>query len=89
MLARYRISEQESTVTVELTEVAGTTGELLEAFAECKDGRCSCPTNEYEKRARLDVEAHDDEITLKLELKPGTTFNTSEIAACRDDGRRD
>jgi hypothetical protein len=30
------------------------------------------------------VEPHDDEITLKLELKPGTTFNTSEIAACLD-----
>ena len=83
-MARYRISRDASAVAIELTEVGGQSEQLIDAFAECAEGRCSCPTAEYEKLASLDVRPGEDEIALRLESKPGTTFDTAEIANCLD-----
>ena len=55
-MARYRIEDSGSSVVIELTEVAGREGELLQAFSECQVGQCSCPTDEYQKLAAMEVE---------------------------------
>jgi len=84
METSYRIEEDESGLSVELNGAAGKTDELLEAFGECKEGQCSCPTDEYKKLASMDVEQSGDVIRLRLEAKAGEKFDTSEIAACLD-----
>jgi hypothetical protein len=43
---------------IELTEVGGQQDDLLAAFAECQSGRCSCPTEEYQKVASMEVQQH-------------------------------
>jgi len=81
-MARYRIEQDRAAVVIELADVGGKQEELLEAFGECRAGRCSCPTNEYEKLGALDVEAGGEQITLRLRAKPGTAFDSSELVAC-------
>ena len=81
-MARYRISGDGSALAIELSEVGGQSEQVIDAFSECAEGRCSCPTGEYEKLASLEVRAGEDEISLKLESKPGTTFDAVEIAHC-------
>lgn len=83
-MARYRIDEEDSTVSIEVAEVGGHTGQMLEALGECQAGQCSCPTNEYDKLASMEVEQGEDVIRLRLEPKPGEKFDISEIAACLD-----
>jgi len=83
-MARYQIDEQESTVLIEVAEVAGHQEELMQAFGECQVGQCSCPTTEYTKLASMEVEQGEDLIRLRLDPKPGQKFDTSEIAACLD-----
>jgi hypothetical protein len=83
-MASYRIEQDDATVVIELVDVGGKQEELLDAFDECRSGRCSCPTNEYEKLAAMDVEASTEQITLRLQAKPGTAFDSSELAACLD-----
>ncbi len=83
-MARYRVEEKVSTVSIELTDVAGHEAELLQAFRECQSGQCSCPTNEYDKLASMDVQQSSDAITIQLEPKPGEVIDTLEIAACLD-----
>jgi hypothetical protein len=83
-MARYRIEERESTVSIEVTGVGGQQNQLLEAFGECQAGQCSCPTDEYQKLAAIDVQHAGDLIRLRLEAKPGEKFDTAEIAACLD-----
>lgn len=83
-MARYRIEEDTSAVSIDLSEVSGQQGQLLEAFSECQEGHCSCPTAEYEKLASIDVQRTGDDIRLRLEAKPGETIDTSQIAACLD-----
>lgn len=84
MMARYRIEETDSTVSIEVAEVGGQAELLLQAFGECQAGQCSCPTDEYQKLASMDIEQSGDAIKLRLQPKPGEEFNTSEIAACLD-----
>ena len=55
-MAKYTISAKGSLGAIELTEVAGRQAELLEAFGECQEGRCWCPTGEYLKVAAMDVQ---------------------------------
>ena len=83
-MARYRVQESESTVTIEVDDVAGEQQVLLDAFGACQAGQCSCPTDEYQKLAAMDIEQSGDEMRLRLEPKPGEKFDISEIAACLD-----
>ena len=83
-MARYRIQEEASAVSIELTEVGGHQEQLLEAFGECQAGRCSCPTDEYQKLASMDVENHQDAIRIRLTTKPGEKLDAAEISACLD-----
>ena len=81
-MARYRIEEQDTTVSIEVTELDGRQPQVLEAFQECQEGRCTCPTEEYRKVASMDVDGDDDRITIRLSSKPGERLDSSEINAC-------
>jgi hypothetical protein len=83
-MTKYTIDADGSSVAIELTEVAGRQAELLDAFGECQEGRCSCPTDQYLKVATMEVEAADDRIAIRLQARPGTSLDASEIAACLD-----
>jgi hypothetical protein len=81
-MAGYRIEQDNAAVVIELTDVGGNQEALLESFGECQSGRCSCPTDEYEKLAAMDVDPGADQITLRLQAKPGVAFDSAAIASC-------
>jgi hypothetical protein len=80
----YRIREDESGLSIEVEGVGSKQAELMQTFGECKEGQCSCPTDEYTKLASMDVKQAGGSITLRLEAKAGEKFDASEIAACLD-----
>lgn len=57
---------------------------LLQAFQECQEGRCSCPTEEYKKLESLEIKHNDESIELHLKSKHGTKINKAEINKCLD-----
>ena len=82
-MARYTINQSDEDLTIRVTETGPGADQLLTAFRECQQGRCDCPTDEYEKVSTLDVESEEgDTITLRLVPKPGQRFDESEIDAC-------
>ena len=83
-MTRYRVDEDEGAVSIELTDLAGRQDELLEAFRECQEGRCTCPTDEYRKVASMDVNADEDRIAIRLTSKPGERLDSSQIDTCLD-----
>lgn len=83
-MAKYRIEANGPDVGIELTEVGTRQAELLEAFGECQEGRCSCPTNEYSKIEAMELQPSDDRISIKLRSKPGAILDPTEIQACLD-----
>lgn len=80
----YTIDANGESVAIEITGVAGREAELLEAFGQCQEGQCSCPTDEYEKVAAMEVEPAGDRIAIRLLAKPGTTLDPAAIEACLD-----
>lgn len=84
-MARYKIDRPDSTtVAIELTDVGSEREALLGAFDECQQGRCTCPTDEYEKVAAMTMRPEDDHIEIQLRAKDGASFDTDEITACLD-----
>lgn len=78
----YRINETEGGIAIKLTNVGERQAAMLESFGECANGRCTCPTDEYEKVATMEVRPGADRIEIELEAKPGQRFDSTEIAAC-------
>jgi hypothetical protein len=82
-MARYTVDQSDDGLTIRVTETGPGADHVLAAFQECQEGRCDCPTDEYEKVSTLNVESEgSDAITLRLVPKSGQRFDESEIDAC-------
>ena len=46
---KVKVEATENEVSIEVSETKGNQAKLLEAFQECQEGRCTCPTQEYSK----------------------------------------
>ena len=83
-MPEYQIREKGTAISIELTDVEGQQEQLIEAFGECQTGKCSCPTDQYEKVAGMQLESDEHQITIELEPVDGERFDTDQIAACLD-----
>ena len=79
---KYKIDEHKSGLDISINDVKDKKKELLEAFQECKEGRCSCPTEEYRKLVSLQIEDDGEDISLHLKAKEGTKIDKNEINKC-------
>ena len=82
IMTTFRIDNEGSAVSVELTDTSGRAEALLDAFAECQSGHCTCPTDEYRKLESMNVQHTGETITLHLEAKPGSALDSAAIANC-------
>ena len=69
-------------IDIHLTELEGKKEELLEAFNECSEGRCTCPTQEYTKIETLNVVDSEDKIQLSIISRENQIIDTKEIEKC-------
>ncbi len=79
---KYRIDEKEHGIDISVTDAREDKQKLLDAFRECQEGRCSCPTDEYRKLASLEVVQDKEGIQLHLKSKDGAVIDKSEIEKC-------
>ena len=79
---KYKIDENSSGIDISVTDAKNDKQKLLEAFRECQEGRCSCPTEEYSKLVSLEVAQEGDAIQLRLKAKDGEVIDKSEIEKC-------
>jgi len=79
----HQVKKASDGLEVKVSGVQGNEQQMLDAFQECQQGRCSCPTQEYRKLAGMQVEQNDDgSISLHLKAKEGEDFDASEIERC-------
>lgn len=82
---KSKITKNKNGIEIDITGVNGLNGEkekLLEAFQECSEGRCTCPTQEYEKVETLDIADTNQGIQLSIKSKENSVINTEEIEKC-------
>jgi len=85
---KYKVESNKNEIKIEVSESKDKQKALLEAFQECQEGRCSCPTQEYSKLDSLEIENSDDIIRLKLKSKPDEQFDETEISKCLEYTKR-
>lgn len=80
------IKEKNDHIIVNIDKVEDKKDEILKNLNDCKEGKCSCPTNEYDKLNNLDIIINNEmnEIILDLEPKKGQRLAVSEIEKCLD-----
>ncbi|MET0047531.1 MAG: hypothetical protein ABW066_07100 [Sedimenticola sp.] len=79
---KTKIVSQKGGVKVKVSEIASNTDELMSALQECQEGKCSCPTNEYEKVESLSIEQSKKGISLSVKAKDGEEIDIAEIEKC-------
>ena len=55
---------------------------LLQEFAKCAAGTCSCPTPQYDKVESIDVKAQPTGVSVGLRAKPGEVIDLADIELC-------
>lgn len=81
-MARYTIDAQADRMTIRVTEAGEDRPRILAALGECRDGRCGCPTNEYEKLETMSVGEDADALVVDLVAQPFLQLDPAEIDAC-------
>lgn len=79
---KHQITKKAEGLDIQISGTEGNQQQLLEAFRECQEGRCSCPTQEYKKLEALNIETTDSGISLQLKSRPGTQIEQAEIERC-------
>ena len=79
---KSEITKNDHGIDIDITDVEGKKDQLLEAFHDCSEGNCTCPTQEYEKMESLDIVDTEDSIELSIKAKEGEEIDTKEIEKC-------
>jgi hypothetical protein len=83
-MPKYQITSRPRGLSIEVSDAGGKQAAILDALQECKEGRCSCPTPEYDKLAAMDVTVTPDAIQVELTTKPGAELQTQAVRRCLD-----
>lgn len=78
----YSINQDASGIRIDAAVAPASQHKLLDEFAKCAAGTCSCPTPQYEKVQSMDVKAHADGVTVELRVKPGEALDVADIEKC-------
>lgn len=81
---KYKIEETNQNLTIEIKGRSLQNHQLREAFQQCQEGRCDCPTDEYDKLEEMQIEQGLDQLSLRLKVKRGHTIAQDVVAACLD-----
>ena len=81
---KYQIETTKNGTEVQISKVKTTVEQerLMNAFQECQNGTCSCPTDEYQKLEKMEIREGNGLIVLNLKPKSGLELDQSEIARC-------
>lgn len=85
---KHVIKPESGMLKVEVSDIEGKEEELLASFQACREGRCACPTDEYQKLESLDIDESAGKISLRLKAKSGRIFDEAEIEKCLDHTKR-
>lgn len=79
---KYHINETKDGLSISVDLLKEQKEQLIDAFNQCQQGQCSCPSDEYNKLESLDIDTVDNHIELDLKVKEGQKIDKSEIDKC-------
>ena len=81
---RYNITQDGEAVEIHVQDAGERAPQVLASLQECQEGRCGCPTDQYDRLASIEVGGGDAELTVHLTPRPGEHLDPDELRACMD-----
>ena len=79
---KHSIETTKDGVRISASVSGGKQKELLDEFAKCAAGSCSCPTPQYAKVQSIDVKPQPEGVTVDLQLRPGESIDVLDLERC-------
>lgn len=84
-MAEYQLAEDGSRFVVSIVGYDGPRLPLLRAFDACRDGRCTCATDQIDHFAGVDADEQGGRIELTLHARPGARLDRAAITRSLED----
>ncbi len=81
-MVKVNVSEDGAGLRIKIDQLGTKQAKVLEALQECSEGRCTCPTSQYEKLESVEIAPADDGINIALKPKSGETIDRQAIDKC-------
>jgi hypothetical protein len=81
-MAKFNVSKERSKLHIKIDETGSDQAAVLSALKECAEGRCTCPTSQYEKLESVDIAPGKDSIDIVLTPRAGETIDRQAIDNC-------
>ena len=81
-MVKFKVFDSGEGLQIKIDELAGKQSAVLNALQECAEGRCTCPTSQYEKLQSVEMTPGRDEIRVALIPKAGEVIDRQAIEKC-------
>ncbi len=81
---RYSITGAGEDVEIRVQETGNHAPQLLASLQECREGRCGCPTDQYDRLADMAIQVDGDEVAVRLRPRDDETLDVNQLQACLD-----
>lgn len=81
-MTKFSVAEEPTSLKIRIEDIGEKQGQLLQALQECAEGRCTCPTNQYEKLQKIDIAPREGDIEVSLVPRDGESIDRAEIERC-------
>jgi hypothetical protein len=78
----FAVRGNSSRLKITIGGASGKQTELGKALQECVEGRCTCPTSQYEKLQSVDIAHDSNNVYVTLSAKAGEAIDREAIDKC-------
>lgn len=83
-MMKKHIKTNKDGLEIKISDVDSKHDELLKNFQSCQEGTCDCPSDEYVKLEKLNIQSSNSEMILNLKAKKDQTFDKDNVEECVD-----
>jgi hypothetical protein len=81
---RYSITHRGANVEIRIKQTGDHAQQLLASLQECQEGRCACPTDQYDRLADMTIQVAADQVDIQLRPREGDQLDTDQLQVCLD-----
>lgn len=81
-MVKFKVSDSSEALQIRIDELGGKRSAVLSALQDCAEGRCTCPTSQYEELQSVEMTGGQDEIRVVLVPKAGEVIDRQAIDKC-------
>ncbi len=79
---KYKISKNANGLHVDASVPAGQQQKLMAELEKCAAGTCTCPSTQFDKLQKIDIEPGETSVAIELKAKPEEVLDQADIQRC-------